>query len=70
MPIISALQALNKSKTNMIITLIGSVIKLSVIALFSLLEIGMYSLIIAIIINIIIQTFLNYRVLKKALMTN
>ena len=70
MPIISALQALNKSKTNMIITLIGSVIKLSVIALFSLLKIGMYSLIIAIIINIIIQTFLNYRVLKKALMIN
>lgn len=67
LPFISAMQALNKAKENMYITIIGSSIKLLLIFLLSLLKIGLYGLIIAIIVNLIIVTILNYRVLKKYL---
>ena len=67
MPLISALQALNKSKTNMCITLIGSIIKLLIIFIFSLFKIGLYPVIIAIIVNLIFATTMNFITLKKAL---
>lgn len=66
-PIISSLQAINKAKDNMYITIIGSSIKLLLIFVLSLFRIGLYGLIIAIIVNLILVTFLNYRVLKKCL---
>ena len=67
MPLISALQALNKSKNNMYITLIGSIIKLTIIFIFSLFKIGLYPVIIAIIVNLIFATTMNFITLKKAL---
>lgn len=67
LPIISSLQALNKAKENMIITIVGSLIKLFLIFSLSLLKIGLYGIIIAIIVNMILVTYLNYKALKKAL---
>lgn len=67
MPLISALQALNKSKNNMYITLVGSIIKLTIIFIFSLFKIGLYPVIIAIIVNLIFATTMNFITLKKAL---
>lgn len=67
MPIISALQALDKSKTSMIITLIGSTMKLVIIFICSLFKIGLYPIIIAIIANLIFATTMNFKTLKKAL---
>jgi len=67
MPLISALQALNKSKTNMFITLIGSTMKLIIIFVFSLFKIGLYPVIIAIVANLIFATCMNFITLKKAL---
>lgn len=67
LPVVSSLQALNKAKINMIITIIGSLIKLLLIYFLSLLKIGLYSLVIAIIINLIIVTTLNIKALQKTL---
>lgn len=69
-PISNALQALDKSKEAMIITIITSIIRLSALFLLSLLKIGMYSLIIAIILGIITTTYLETKCLKKALESN
>lgn len=66
-PLTNALQALGKSTEAMKCTIISSIIRLFSIALFSLLKIGMYSLVISIIINLISSTYLNYREIKKAL---
>lgn len=66
-PIISALQALNKAKINMFITLFGSSTKLIIIFVLSFFHIGIYPLVISIIFNLIIVTSSNYRALKKAL---
>ena len=67
LPLIASLQAINKSKENMIITIIGCTIKLGLIFILSLLKIGLYGLVMAIIINLIIVTYLNYITLKKFL---
>lgn len=66
-PISNALQALDKSKESMIITVITSIIRLSSLFILSFLHIGMYGLIIAIILGIITTTYLETRCLKKAL---
>ncbi len=66
-PLINALQALNKAKTAMNVTFILSIVKLSTIVLFSLLGFGMYSLVISIIINLLISTFIYYKVIIKIL---
>ena len=66
-PLTNALQALGKSTEAMKCTIISSIIRLFSIALFSLLKIGMYSLVISIIINLISSTYLNYKEIKKAL---
>lgn len=57
--LISFLQALDKAKITMRITIIGVIVKLIVLAITSLLHIGMYSLIIAEIVNILLVVFLN-----------
>ena len=67
LPIISSLQALNWAKANMVITILGSLIKLLLIFSLSLLKIGIYGLVISIIVNLMLVTFLNYKALKKTL---
>ena len=66
-PISNALQALDKSKEAMVITVITSVIRLSSLFILPFLRIGMYSLIIAIILSIVTTTYLETKCLKKAL---
>ena len=60
-PLINALQALGKSKEAMICTIKGSIIRLISITILSFLRIGMYSLIISIIINLIFSTYTYYK---------
>ena len=66
-PLTSTLQAINKAKAAMKITLLGAIIKLLTMSILSFLRVGIYGLVFSEIINIIIVVFLNYRILKKAL---
>ncbi len=66
-PISNALQALDKSKESMIITIIASTIRLSLVFILSFLKIGMYGLIIGIIASLIISSYLETKCLKKTL---
>jgi len=66
-PLINALQALGKSTETMKITIKNSIIRLLSITIFSLFKIGMYSLVITIIINLIVSTYMYYKELKKIL---
>lgn len=66
-PITNALQAIDKSKESMIITVIVSIIRLSLVFILSFLKIGMYGLIIGIIVGLIISCYLETKTLKKAL---
>lgn len=61
----SSLQALGYAKTTMNITLWGVILKLLVMAILSLCHIGIYSLVVAEIINILFVVFLNFKYLKK-----
>ncbi len=64
-PLLNSLQALNKAKTCMKITLVGEIIRTISIVAFSFLKIGMYSLVIAIIINLITSTYMYYKNVRK-----
>jgi stage V sporulation protein B len=66
-PLIHALQALNKAKFNMFITILGSIIRLGCILLFSLFHLGMYAMVISIIITLIFSTYFNYLGVKRTL---
>ena len=66
-PLISALGAINKAKSAMIATIISSLVRLISIVVFSFLGLGMYSLIIAIILNIITSVLIYFIVIHKAL---
>ena len=66
-PLNNALQALGKVKESFNITLITSIIRIISIIIFSLLNTGMYSLIISIIINLLLSTFLYYKEINKTL---
>lgn len=66
-PLINALQALGKSKSAMKCTIISSIVRLISIATLSLLRIGMYSLILSIIINLLLSTCLYTKEIKKVL---
>ena len=57
--LMSYLQALDKAKITMNITIFGVIVKLITLAITSLIHIGMYSLIISEIANIFIVVFLN-----------
>lgn len=61
----SSLQALGYAKITMNITLYGVIIKLFIMAILSLCHIGIYSLVIAEIINIFFVVFFNFKHLKK-----
>jgi len=66
-PLGSVLQAIGKAKTCMSITFIAIVVKLLSMTLLSLTHIGMYSLVIAEILNIIIVVFLSFKYINKNL---
>lgn len=66
-PLQSVLQAMDKSKTCMLITLVAIIIKLLTMAILSLCHIGMYALVIAEIIDIIIVVYLSFKAIKKAI---
>lgn len=66
-PLTSALQAMNKSKEAFSSTFKGIIIKTLLLFVLSLLKIGMYSLIIATIVNIIYVTYHQYKLVKKSL---
>lgn len=63
--LISFLQAIDKAHITMKITIIGVIIKLLTLTITSLIHIGMYSLIISEIINIIVVVGLNIYYIKK-----
>ncbi len=64
-PLSSTLQALDKSKTAMKITLYGMILKLVLLAILSLAHIGLYSLVISEIINIIFVVLAHIQVILK-----
>lgn len=64
-PLMSTLQALGKSKETMKITFLGEIVKLTVLMVLSLCHIGIYSLVIAEIVNIILVVFLNIKAIRK-----
>jgi len=66
-PFESILQAINKSKDIMKNNIIGVTLKIITIFILSFFNIGLYNLIIAIIINILITTYLHYRKIKETL---
>lgn len=66
-PLISTLQAMGHAKDSMMITLWGVLIKTLVLAIFSLLHIGLYGLVISEIVNIIFVVFWNYKKVRKYL---
>lgn len=66
-PLESILQGINKSKDIMKNNIIGIISKLLIIIIFSFLHIGLYNLIIGIIFNISITTYLHYKKIKEVL---
>lgn len=69
-PLSSTLQALDQSKTTMKITLYGMILKLLLLSILSLLRIGLYSLVISEICNIIFVVSLHIRVILKYFRNN
>lgn len=65
--LISFLQSIDKANITMKITIIGVIIKLISLSIFSLLHVGMYALVIAEIINILLVVLLNIIFVKKEL---
>ena len=63
----SSLQALGNAKISMKISLYGVILKLIVLAALSLCHIGIYSLVISEIINIIFVVTLNFKTLRKCI---
>lgn len=66
-PISSSLQAMNKAKISMTGTLIGMILRTISLFIFSFLNIGLWSLIIATSINILFVTIFDYYNVKKIL---
>ena len=66
-PLQSVLQAIGKAKTTMFITMVAVITKLLSIAILSLCHIGMYSLVIAEIIDIFIIVILCVKAIRKEL---
>ena len=56
-PLSSSLDAMGKSKDGMIATLLGQIVRLTFLVLLSLLKIGLWGLIIAISLNVLVVTF-------------
>lgn len=64
-PLASILQAINKAKNIMFDNLIGTIIKILLLFICSLLKIGLYGFLISMIANILIVTILHFRTIKK-----
>lgn len=69
-PLVTVLQAIDKSKAAMMNTLIGSIIKVILLIILSNLKIGLYSLIIATIFNIIFVTINDIKKIKRYLISS
>ena len=63
----SSLQALGNAKLTMKISLYGVILKLIILSILSLCHIGIYSLVISEIINILFVVFLNFKALNHAI---
>lgn len=66
-PLSSALQAMDEAVATMKISLYGIILKLAIISILSICHIGIYSLVISEIINIIFVVYLNFKTIKKRL---
>ena len=66
-PLASTLQALNYAKYTMTVTIISTLTKLLTLFIFSLMHIGLYGLLIAEIINILLVVYLNSKKIVKVL---
>lgn len=64
-PLVSTLQAIGKANITMKTTFYGIILKLGIMAILSLCHIGMYSLVIAEIINIIFVVFVNMKKIHR-----
>ena len=64
-PLVSIMQSLNQAKDAMMSTLVGIFIKIGLIILLSFLKIGLYSLVIATIVNIVYVTIFNAIKVRK-----
>ncbi len=69
-PLISTMQAIGLAKTSFKISFLGIIIKLGIMSILSTCHIGLFSLVIAEIINIFFVVYLNYRSLKNHLNLN
>ncbi len=69
-PLSSALLAMNRAKTMMFNTLVGAIVRSITLFIASLFHIGLYGLVLAITVGIIINTVLDYRSVKKVLATS
>ena len=66
-PLANALQALGQNKTAFKISIISSILKLLSITVLSFFKLGMYTLILSIMINLVITTYLYYMEINKTL---
>ena len=66
-PLANALQALGHNKTAFKISIISSILKLLSITVLSFFKLGMYTLILSIMINLVITTYLYYMEINKTL---
>lgn len=66
-PLSNSIQALGKSTTALKISIISSIIRIVSIIILSLLKFGMYSLILSLIINLIITTYIYYKEIRNIL---
>lgn len=66
-PLANALQALGQNKTAFKISIISSILKLLSITILSFFKLGMYTLILSIMINLVITTYLYYIEINKTL---
>lgn len=69
-PLSSSLDAMGKSSNNLKTTIIGTIIRTSLLYTLSLLKIGIWGLIISTSINIIFTTLYNFHQVKKAVFSN
>lgn len=68
-PLTMSLDAMGKSKDNLIVTIVISIIRTIALPLLALLKIGIWSLIISTSINIVVDTIMSLKRVKKALNT-
>ena len=65
-PLILSLDAMGKSKDNLKITLITSILRTFLLPFFALFKIGIWALLFSLSINILVDVLLSFRRVKKA----